>query len=92
MTSATGNGTLPVYVLNVGQGASILAVGPTGETLLVDSGNWPAEGETALNTLDQLGIEQIDYLVTSHPDVDHIGGHAEIINHLATTTRRLGHP
>ncbi|APE95411.1 lamin tail domain-containing protein [Halodesulfurarchaeum formicicum] len=90
LTSSGGNGTLTVYVLNVGQGASILVVGPTGETLLVDSGDWRAEGETVLNTLDQLGIERIDYLVTSHPDADHIGGHAEIINHLETEGEGVG--
>jgi competence protein ComEC len=90
LTNESGNGTLSVYVLNVGQGASILAVGPTGETLLVDSGDWRAEGETVLDTLDQLGIERIDHLVTSHPDADHIGGHAEVINHLETEGEGVG--
>lgn len=89
-SSATANGTLSVYTLNVGQGASLLAVGPTGETLLIDSGDWRDEGEIVLETLDQLGIDRIDYLVSSHPDADHIGGHAEIIDELEQNGEGVG--
>ncbi|QSG09579.1 Metal-dependent hydrolase of the beta-lactamase superfamily II [Halapricum desulfuricans] len=88
--SPSANGTLSVYTLNVGQGASLLVIGPTGETLLIDSGDWRDEGEVALATLDRLGINRIDYLVTSHPDADHIGGHAEIIDALETNGDGIG--
>ena len=84
------NGTLSVYTLNVGQGASMLVMGPTGETLLIDSGDWPNEGETVIDTLNQLGLDRVDYLVTSHPDADHIGGHAEIIDYLETEGEGVG--
>lgn len=78
---ATNNGTsqLRVEAIDVEQGDSLLVEGPTGDTMLIDSGHWLDEGERVLNHLDNRGIDHLDYLVSTHDDADHIGGHAAII-------------
>lgn len=84
------DGTLSVHFIHVGQGTSILVVGPTGETLLYDTGNWDDDGEYVLDYLRERGISRIDYLVTSHADADHIGGHAAAIDYYETEADGVG--
>ena len=84
------DGTLSVQFLNVGQGNSVLVVGPTGETMLVDTGHWEDDGEYVIAHLERLGIDRVDYLVTSHADADHIGGHAAVIEHFETQGEGVG--
>lgn len=90
-TDATGGGgptpaddTLAVHFINVEQGHAVLVVGPTGETMLVDSGHWDDDGRHVIAYLERHGVDRIDYLVTSHADADHVGGHAEVIEHFET--------
>ncbi|SEV92509.1 lamin tail domain-containing protein [Halobacterium jilantaiense] len=84
------NGTLSVHFLDVGQGSSVFVEGPTGETMLMDSGDWRDDGEDVLAYLDARGVERLDYLVTSHADADHIGGHAAVIEHFETESEGVG--
>ena len=84
------NGTLSVHFIHVGQGGSALVVGPTGETLLYDTGNWNDDGEHVLDYLRARNVTRIDYLVTSHADADHVGGHAEIIDYYETEADGVG--
>ncbi|WP_243700394.1 ComEC/Rec2 family competence protein [Halorussus pelagicus] len=84
------NGTLSVHFIHVGQGTSVLVVGPEGETLLYDTGNWNDDGEHVLDYLRSRNITRIDSLVTSHADADHIGGHAEVIEHFETEAEGVG--
>jgi len=44
--TASPNGTLSVTFINVGQGSSTLIVGPTNETMLIDSGTGPTTAKT----------------------------------------------
>jgi len=83
-------GTLEVHYIAVGQAASVLIIGPDGETMLIDSGHFNDDGEHVISYLDSHDIDRIDYLVTSHPDADHIGGHAEVITHLETNGDGVG--
>ena len=87
---ASPNGTLSVHFINVGQGASTLIVGPTNETMLIDSGDWSDDGEDVLAYLKAHNIDRIDYLVTSHADADHIGGHAAVIEYFETHGKGIG--
>lgn len=89
-TSPTPSGTLSVHVINVGQGASTLLVGPTGETMLIDTGDYSDDGEYVISYLQRLGIERIDYLITTHADADHIGGNAAVIEHYETKADGIG--
>lgn len=89
-TTAASNGTLSVHFLDVGQGSSIFVEGPSGETMLVDSGDWRDDGEAVLAYLRERGVERLDYLVTSHADADHIGGHAAVIEYFETEADGVG--
>lgn len=87
---ASPNGTLSVHFINVGQGTSTLIVGPTNETMLIDSGDWSDDGEHVLAYLRARDIERIDYLVTTHADADHIGGHEAVIDYFETRGEGVG--
>ncbi|WP_101296494.1 ComEC/Rec2 family competence protein [Halegenticoccus soli] len=75
------DGALEVHAINVGQADATLIVGPTGETMLIDSGDWRNDGRDVIAYLETYGVERIDYLVTTHPDADHIGGHEAVIDY-----------
>jgi competence protein ComEC len=88
--TATPTGELVVHQLNVGQGSGTLVVGPDGETILIDTGDWADDGEDVIAYLESQGVTRIDHLVTSHPDADHIGGHAAVIEHFETNGDGVG--
>jgi len=70
---------LDIYFFDVGQGDSALIISPDGKTLLIDGG----EDEKAVVELNkQMGIfsQRIDYIIATHPDIDHIGGLDEVID------------
>lgn len=69
---------LKIKFLNVGQGDSMIILFPNGKSLLMDGGPREAS-EVVLNGLIEMGIEKIDYLICTHPDIDHIGGLLDIV-------------
>nr|WP_325051213.1 lamin tail domain-containing protein [Halorientalis pallida] len=81
---------MSVHLINVDQGSSTLIVGPTNETILIDSGDWQDDGEYVLEYLRANDIERIDHLVTTHADADHIGGHAAVIDYFETEANGVG--
>jgi competence protein ComEC len=90
-TAGTGaDGTLEVHFINVGQSVSTLVVGPTGETMLIDTGHYNDDGAYVLTYLERRGIDRIDHLVVSHNDADHIGGNAAIIDHYEREAGGIG--
>src|SRR4051812_31282869 len=70
--------TLDVYLIDVEGGKALLTVSPSGESLLIDVG-WAAGSARDASTdrigeaVKAAGLKQIDYLVISHCDTDHIG-------------------
>ncbi len=84
------DGNLSVHTLNVGQGSSTLIIGPEGDTILIDTGDWRDDGEEVIAYLEAHGVTRIDHLVTTHPDADHIGGHAAVIEHFETEHDGVG--
>jgi competence protein ComEC len=91
-TSSGGgvNGSLEVHYINVGQSLSVLVVGPTGETMLYDTGHYQDDGKHVLQYLRAHNITRIDHLVVSHNDADHIGGNAAIIEYYETEANGIG--
>ena len=75
-------GTLNIYVVDVEGGNSTLFVTPSGESLLIDTGNGgPAavrDAERIFAAVKDAGLRQIDHLVTTHWHGDHFGGMAEL--------------
>lgn len=73
-------GELRVHVLDVGpvNGDSILIVSPTGKTVLIDAGD-AGKGKIVLEALKRNNIQQLDYLVATHPHPDHMGGADEVM-------------
>jgi competence protein ComEC len=65
-------GVLQVAFLDVGQGDSALITFPNGKTMLIDGGE-TSEGVALVGKLRRLGVQQIDWLVATHPHSDHIG-------------------
>jgi competence protein ComEC len=88
--AANVTGTLTVHFINVGQGDSTLVVGPTGETMLVDTGDFRDDGAHVIDYLESRGIDRLDALVTTHADADHVGGHAAVIEHFETSGAGVG--
>jgi competence protein ComEC len=89
-TTTAANGTVEVHYINVGQSVSTLVVGPTGETMLIDTGHFTDDGEYVLQYLQRHDISRIDHLVVSHNDADHIGGNAAIIEYYETEASGIG--
>src|SRR6187549_2855609 len=78
--AAEGAGaTLDIYYIDTEGGQSTLFVGPTGESLLVDTGN---AGERDLSrivdTLRTAGVTRIDHMWTTHFHGDHVGALLEL--------------
>lgn len=66
--------TLDVYYIDTEGGQSTLFVGPTGESLLVDTGNaGDRDLGRIMDTLRLGGVSRIDYLWTTHYHGDHVG-------------------
>ncbi|WP_372663751.1 ComEC/Rec2 family competence protein [Cohnella sp.] len=70
---APANGKLSVYFLNIGQGDATYIKTAAGDDILIDAGKNQA-GEVVVNYLKQLGIDDIEIMIATHPDADHVGG------------------
>jgi competence protein ComEC len=69
-----GARTLDIYFIDTEGGQSTLFVSPTGESLLVDTGN-PGDRDITriVETLAAANVTRIDHLWTTHYHVDHVG-------------------
>jgi len=65
-----------MYFIDTEGGLSALYVSPTGETMLLDTGN-PGDRDLnrILDVLKDAGVKQIDYMVITHYHVDHVGSY-----------------
>ena len=74
-----GAKSLEIYVADTEGGKAALFVAPSGETVLIDSGNpGPRDGDRIVAMLADAGVKQIDHLISTHYHVDHIGGLVEL--------------
>src|SRR5215831_20334413 len=69
--------TLDIYVVDVEGGNATLFVSPSGQSVLIDTGNGgPAaqrDGDRILAATKDAGLSQIDHLITTHWHGDHFG-------------------
>jgi competence protein ComEC len=75
--------TLDIYVVDVEGGNATLFVSPSGESLLIDTGNVGAaasvrDAERIMAAAKDAGLARIDNLITTHWHGDHYGAMAEL--------------
>ena len=78
-----GRKTLDVYSIDVEGGQATLFISPSGESLLVDAGS-PGERDAGriVDAAKQAGLTQIDYLLVTHYDSDHVGGVKDVADRI----------
>jgi beta-lactamase superfamily II metal-dependent hydrolase len=75
--------SLDIYVVDVEGGNATLFVPPSGESVLIDTGNVAPEAairdaERIMAAVKDARLTQIDHLITTHWHGDHFGGMAEL--------------
>src|SRR6266436_6500110 len=74
--------TLDIYVVDVEGGNATLFIAPSGESVLIDTGNGaaaaPRDAGRIVAAMKDAGLQQIDHLITTHWHGDHFGGMAEL--------------
>lgn len=70
--STVVSGEMRVTFLDVGQGDCTI-IQTEGHNMVMDTGN-NNQGEVVVDWLLAHGVTELDYLILTHPDADHIGG------------------
>jgi competence protein ComEC len=78
IVSAQNNDQLTVTFIDVGQGDSSLLSTNGGIDILIDGGP-KSSAKPALTYLNDNGVTQLDVMVISHLDADHIGGLVDVL-------------
>src|SRR2546430_2255255 len=82
LTAFGASKTLDIYIVDVEGGNATLFVSPSGESLLIDTGNIgagaPRDAGRIIAAMKDAGVQQIDHLITTHWHGDHFGGMAEL--------------
>ena len=82
LTAFGASKTLDIYVVDVEGGNATLFVSPSGESLLIDTGNIgagaPRDAGRIIAAMKDAGVQQIDHLIITHWHGDHFGGMAEL--------------
>ena len=78
MEVAPVDGELVVYIFDVGQADCTLICSEEGN-ILIDAGDKGTQDEIA-DMILSTGIEELEYVIFTHPDADHIGGANEVID------------
>jgi competence protein ComEC len=73
-----GTTSLKASFIDVGQGDSILLSDGNGFDVLIDGGK-PDAGPTVVAYLRGQGVDDIDVMVNTHPDSDHVGGLIDVL-------------
>jgi beta-lactamase superfamily II metal-dependent hydrolase len=81
--SAQTRTTLDIYVVDVEGGNATLLATPSGESLLIDTGNTGPQASVRdasriMEAAKDAGLTQIDHLITTHWHGDHYGGMEEL--------------
>jgi beta-lactamase superfamily II metal-dependent hydrolase len=78
--------TLDIYVVDVEGGNATLFVAPSGESMLIDTGNGGAaaarDADRIMAAVKDAGLTRIDHLITTHWHGDHFGAMAELASRI----------
>ncbi len=83
------SGEAKVYIIDVGQGESIL-ITTDEKSMLIDAGE-NDKGDEVLDFIETLGLDHIDYALATHPHSDHIGGLDTVLNNIEVGEVLFGH-
>lgn len=75
---------LYIYFIDVGQGDATLIKYKSTEMLLDCGKN--SEGQVVVDFLKQKKVSELEYLMMTHPDSDHIGGCDDVLQQIKTDT------
>jgi beta-lactamase superfamily II metal-dependent hydrolase len=79
LLAQTPSKTLDIYVADTEGGKAALFVTPSGETVLIDTGNpGPRDHDRIAAMFEHAGVKDIDHLILTHYHVDHVGGLTEL--------------
>lgn len=86
MLSAQARTTLDIYLVDVEGGNATLFVAPSGDSLLIDTGNGGAgavrDADRILAAAKDARLTEIDHLVTTHYHGDHFGAMSEVASRI----------
>lgn len=78
--------TLDIYVVDVEGGGATLYVSPSGESVLIDTGNGgqasARDSGRIMDAIKDAGVKQIDHLITTHWHGDHYGSMPELASRI----------
>jgi competence protein ComEC len=81
-----GSKSLDIYLVDVEGGNATLFVTPSGQSLLIDTGNGGAaaarDADRIMAAVKDAGVRQIDHLITTHWHGDHFGGMSELVGRI----------
>ncbi|HKX61112.1 MAG TPA: MBL fold metallo-hydrolase [Verrucomicrobiae bacterium] len=79
-TASAADRSLEIYWVDVEGGGATLIVSPSGESVLIDSGNPGGRDSGRIHRVatEVAGLEKIDHYITTHFHIDHFGGAAEL--------------
>jgi competence protein ComEC len=87
---AVGTGRVEIVSLDVGQGDAVAVRSPKGRWVVVDAGprsrRFDAGRARVVPFLKQRGVRQIEALILTHPDLDHIGGAISVLENIPVRT------
>jgi competence protein ComEC len=75
-----------IHVIDVGQGDAIGIRSPAGRWILVDAGigtsSYDAGASRVVPYLSRRGVRRLEGIILTHPDADHVGGAAAVVEAL----------
>ena len=79
-----------ITAIDIGQGDAILIEFPNNKRMLIDTGplsqKFDAGERTVVPFLKRKGISKLDYLLITHPHIDHFGGAGSVLKSLRVDT------
>ncbi len=86
LLSAQARTTLDIYLVDVEGGNATLFVAPSGDSLLIDTGNGGAgamrDADRIMAAAKDARLTQIDHLITTHYHGDHYGAMTEVASRI----------
>ncbi|MGG3662497.1 ComEC/Rec2 family competence protein [Bacillus gobiensis] len=75
---SAANKNLVVHYIDIGQGDAIYIKTPKGDDIIIDAGN-KSKGDDVVKYLKKQKVDDIEVMIATHPDADHVGGLDEVL-------------